>query len=179
MAADAATIARPYAEAVFSRAQEAGELELWSDMLALLALLVQDPDMARVIRDPLFDREQLTGLIIEICDERLNNEGRNLVRLLVQNGRTTLLPEVARIYELLKDESLKVLNVHVRAAYALQQVQKKNIAAALEARLGRKITITSEKDTALIGGIHIRAGDMVIDGSVRGQLQQLSNELGI
>lgn len=179
MAADAATIARPYAEAVFSRAQEAGELELWSDMLALLALLVQNPDMARVIRDPLFDREQLTGLIIEICDERLNNEGRNLVRLLVQNGRTTLLPEVARIYELLKDESLKVLNVHVRAAYALQQVQKKNIAAALEARLGRKITITSEKDTDLIGGIHIRAGDMVIDGSVRGQLQQLSNELGI
>ena len=179
MAEDAATIARPYAEAVFSRAQEAGELETWSDMLALLAQLAQDPDMARVIRDPLFDREQLTGLIIEICDEGLNDEGRNLVRLLVQNGRTTLLPEVARIYELLKDESLKVLNVHVRAAFALQQAQKKNIAAALEARLGRKITITSEKDTTLIGGIHIRAGDMVIDGSVRGQLQQLSNELGI
>lgn len=179
MAEDAATIARPYAEAVFTRAEEAGELSSWSDMLTLLAQLVQDPNMDRAIRDPLFDRERMTELIIEISGERLNNEGRNLVRLLVQNGRLTLLPEIVHIYKSLKDESQKVLNVHVRAAFALQQAQKKNIAAALEARLGRKITITSEKDTDLIGGIHIRAGDMVIDGSVRGQLQQLSNELGI
>ncbi len=179
MAEDAATIARPYAEAIFNRAEEQGELTTWSDMLKLLAELVQKPDLARVIRDPMFDREHLTGLIIDICDEKLTHEGKNLVRLLVQNNRTIQLPDIARIYETLKNESLKVLNVHVRTAYALQQTQKKNIAAALEARLGRKITLTTEKDPALIGGIHIRAGDMVIDGSIRGQLQQLSNELGI
>lgn len=179
MAEDAATIARPYAEAIFTRAEETGELTTWSDMLSLLAQLTQDPSLARVIRDPMFDRERMSGLIIEICGDKLTNEGQNLVRLLVQNNRTMHLQDIARIYESLKNDSLKVLNVEVRTAYALQQTQKKNIATALEARLGRKITITSEKDPNLIGGIHIRAGDMVIDGSIRGQLQQLSNELGI
>ena len=90
-----------------------------------------------------------------------------------------MLPEIAAVYERLKAESLRVLNVHVRSAYALQPEQQQRIVEVLKTKLGRDITLTTEQDPELIGGIHIRAGDLVIDGSVRGKLQQLANELGI
>ncbi|QYZ66094.1 MAG: ATP synthase subunit delta [Gammaproteobacteria bacterium (ex Lamellibrachia satsuma)] len=179
MAGEATTIARPYAEAVFARAEETDKLDLWSEMLGLLAAVVQDSTMAGVIKDPLFDRKQLTELMLEIGGGRLNEEGSNLARLLVQNDRLAVLPEIVEVFELLKAERERVLKVHVTSAFALSSVQQKHIADALKAKLGRDVTITSEKNTDLIGGIHIRAGDMVIDGSVRGQLQQLANELGI
>jgi F-type H+-transporting ATPase subunit delta len=90
-----------------------------------------------------------------------------------------VLPEILEIFEQLKAESQRIVNVHVRAAFELQPNQINNIAEMLKAKLGREITITTEEDPDLIGGIHIRAGDTVIDGSVRGHLQQLANELGI
>ena len=179
MAGEAITIARPYAEAVFARSQESDTLELWSEVLAFLAQVVADPAMSRILADPKFDRETLSGLLLEIGGERLNDEAQNLVRLLVQNDRLPVLPEIAELFEQLKAESLRTLNVHVRSAYVLQPAQEKQIAEALKSKLGREITITSEKEPELIGGIHIRAGDMVIDASVSGQLQQLANELGI
>ena len=179
MAQDATTIARPYAEAVFARAQETGELDSWSDMLAFLAEVVQAPDMVEFIGNPLVDRERLDELLVDIGGDRLNQEGRNLTRLLVDNDRLTVLPEIAAVFEQLKADSQRVLKVHVRSAYALDPEQQQRIADALKAKLGRDITLTTEEDPDLIGGVHIRAGDLVIDGSVRGKLQQLANELGI
>lgn len=179
MAGETTTIARPYAEAVFARAEESDKLDLWSEMLSLLAQVVNDTAMAAVIADPLFDRSQLSDLMLEIGGGHLSDEGQNLVKLLVQNGRLAVLPEIAEMYEQLKAESQKILNVYVRSAYALMPAQEKQIAEALKAKLGREIIITSEQDPDLIGGVHIRAGDMVIDGSVQGRLQQLANELGI
>jgi F-type H+-transporting ATPase subunit delta len=179
MAGDTSTIARPYAEAVFARASESGNLDGWADQLSLLAGLVSDPSLRRVIADPLFGREKLTGLLLEICGDKLDEEGGNLVKLLVQNNRLPVVPEMVEVYQKLKDESQQVLKVHVTSAFALKPAQEKNIADALKVRFGREITITSEKDPAIIGGVHIRAGDTVIDGSVKGRLQQLANELGI
>ncbi len=179
MAGEATTIARPYAEAIFARAEETSKLDAWSETLQFLAAVVNDPKLSAAIADPLFERDQLTRLMLDIGADVLDEEGRNLVRLLVQNGRLPLLPEIASLYEMLKAESQRRIEVHVRSAYALKPAQEKQIAEALKQRLGRDIIITSEKDPALIGGIHIRAGDMVIDGSVRGHLQQLANELGI
>ncbi|MEN8167707.1 MAG: F0F1 ATP synthase subunit delta [Pseudomonadota bacterium] len=179
MAGDATTIARPYAEAIFARADETGKLDLWSEMLELLAAVVVDPTMAGIAANPLFDREDLTSMMLEIGGGRLTDEGVNLVKLLVQNGRLSLLPEIAELFEEQKAEKDRKLNVQVITAYALKPAQEKQIADALKARLGRDVTITSEKSPALIGGILIRAGDTVIDGSIRGQLQQLANELGI
>jgi len=179
MAGEATTIARPYAEAVFARAKETGKLDAWSDMLGFLTDVVEDPVMAAAIADPLFERENLTQLMLEIGEDRLDDEGKNLVRLLVENDRLPVVPELSGMYEVLKAESQRVLNVHVRSAFTLQPAQEKHIADALKAKLGREITISSEKDPDLIGGVHIRAGDTVIDGSVSGQLQQLANELGI
>ena len=179
MAGEATTIARPYAEAVFARAEETGDLDRWSDMLKLLAGLTEDPVMVGAIGDPLFKRDDLTDLILQIAGDHLNEEGRNLVKLLVQKDRLPVLPEMTELYEQLKADHQRVLTAHLRSAYPLEPAQQKMIAAALKAKLGRDITITTENDPELIGGIHIRAGDLVIDGSIRGHLQQLANELGI
>jgi len=179
MAADAITIARPYAEAVFAQADEGGKLDLWSETLSFLSVVVEDPALAPVIDNPLIDRAALTDLLLEISSGQIHEAAGNLIKLLVQNGRLPLVPEIKILFDALKADKERVLSVHVTSAFALKAVQEKLIANALKAKLGREITVTSEKNADLIGGVHIRAGDLVIDGSVRGKLQQLANELGI
>ena len=179
MAGEASTIARPYAEAIFAQAKETDTLSIWSDSLSFLASAVSDPQMAKAISNPKFDQQALTDLVLEVSGEHLDTGGQNLVKLLVQNDRLSITGEIANMFEALKAEDQRMLNVHVRSAYTLKPEQEKQIADALKAKLGREITVTSEKDAGLIGGVHIRAGDLVIDGSVSGQLQQLANELGI
>ena len=179
MAGEATTIARPYAEAVFARAQETGKLDHWSEVLSFLAQVVSEPTIGRILSDPLIERKALADLMLDIGAEVLDGEGVNFVKLLVAGGRLKVLPQIEQLYELLKADSLRTLKVHIRSAYVLTAAQERQIADALKSKLGRDVVITSEKDPELIGGIHIRAGDTVIDGSVRGQLQQLANELGI
>lgn len=179
MSGDTSTIARPYAEAVFACAMESGKLDSWAEELSLLAGLVSDPSLHQVVADPLFGRANLTDLLLEICGDKLDQEGKNLVKLLVQNNRLAVVPEMVEMFQKLKDESQQILKVHVTSAFALNPTQEKNIADALKARFGREIVITSEMDPEMIGGVHIRAGDTVIDGSVKGRLRQLANELGI
>lgn len=179
MAGDATTIARPYAEAVFALARDAGAFQAWTDALAFLAALVDDPVMERTIRDPRLDRESLAGLVLDIGGDRLGGEARNFVRLLVDNDRLGVLPEIAQLYEKLKAESERKTEAVVRTPYELDAEQTRRLAEVLKARLGRDVTIVSEIDPSLIGGLHIRAGDLVIDGSVSGKLQKLAHELGI
>jgi F-type H+-transporting ATPase subunit delta len=179
MAVEAKTVARPYAEAITERARETDSFDHWSEMLAFLAEVVKQPDIAALIRDPLFARADMERLMLELDGERLDDEGRNLVRLLAENDRLGVLPEIVEIYERLKAEEQQVLKVEVQSAYAVKPAQEKQIAEALKLRLGREIVISSKKNPDLIGGIVIRAGDLVIDGSVRGKLQRLANELGI
>jgi F-type H+-transporting ATPase subunit delta len=179
MAGDATTIARPYAEAIFARAVETDKLAVWSEMLEFMVAVVGDPTLAGIVANPLFDRGDLTDLMLEIGGGRLTDEGANLVKLLVQNGRLHALPEISELFEELKAEKDRMLKVHVVSAYALKPMQERQLAEALKSKLGRDVSITSEKDPDLIGGVHIRAGDTVIDGSVKGRLQQLANELGI
>ncbi len=179
MAQEKTTIARPYAEAVYSRAEETDTLDAWSDMLDLLGSVAGTPEIASLIDNPLVPPQRIQELMLEIGGERLDEEGRNLVKLLVENDRLSLLPEIGSLYERLKRERQGVLQVQVASAYALNQAQKKALAAALKERLDRDIEINTERDPDLIGGILIRAGDLVIDGSVRGQLHKLANELRI
>jgi F-type H+-transporting ATPase subunit delta len=179
MAGDATTIARPYAEAVFARALETDKLDLWSDMLGFLAAAVTDPLMAGLVASPKLDRKQMTDLVLEIGGGRLSDEGANLVRLLVRNGRLGILPEIADHFETRKAEHQGALDVYVTTAFELKPAEETRLAEALKKRLGRDIRITSEQDPDLIGGFRLRAGDMVIDGSVAGQITKLANELGI
>jgi F-type H+-transporting ATPase subunit delta len=179
MAGELTTVARPYAEAIFAHADEAGKLDLWSEMLAFLSSVVADPRLQGAIKDPNFGRERLEALMLAIGGGRLSAEGQNLVRLLVANDRLMVLPEIAALYEVRKNERQGRLDVHITTAYALQAAQKSALADALKRRLGREVTIAADKDPELIGGVCIRVGDLVIDGSVRNQLRHLASEFGI
>jgi F-type H+-transporting ATPase subunit delta len=179
MAGEATTIARPYAEAVFKRAVETGKLDLWSDMLEFLAAVTRDPAMAGLIANPKLDQAQKGELLLDIGGGRLSDEGQNLVKVLVQNGRLGVLAEIAALYEGLKSEHEGAIDVRVLSAFEVNPAQEQALAEALRRKLGREVRISSERDPELIGGVRIRAGDLVIDGSVQGQLSQLANELGI
>lgn len=179
MSGEATTIARPYAEAAFARAVETEKLDLWADMLGFLASVASDPAMAGLIHNPRLDRNQMTELLLEICGGRLSEEGQNLVRLLAQNDRLPVVGEINKMFGSMKSAHEGALDVVVTAAFAVKPAQEQQIAKALRAKLGRDVRIVTEEDPELIGGIKIRAGDMVIDGSVAAQLSQLANELGI
>ncbi|MCF6354649.1 MAG: F0F1 ATP synthase subunit delta [Candidatus Polarisedimenticolaceae bacterium] len=179
MAGENLTIARPYAEAVFGRARESDKLDHWLDTLGLLAAIVQDERVAAAISNPKLESDQRISMMLDICAKHLDAEGRNLVRLLVHNSRLSVLPEIASIYEGLKNESQGSLDVEIVSAYKMTKAQENTLAAALKKRLDREIRVTSEINRDLIGGVIIRAGDLVIDGSVQGRLRKLATELGI
>ena len=179
MAGDATTIARPYAEAVFQRAVETDKLDLWSDMLGLLGAAVADPALSGLLANPRLTTEQKTELMLEIGGGHLNDEGQNLVKLLAENGRLGIIAEIADAYEQRKAEHEGTVDVIVTTAFELKPAQEQQLSDALKAKLGREIRITSSVDPELIGGFRLSAGDMVIDGSVSGQLSQLAHELGI
>lgn len=171
-----ATIARPYARAAFEQAREEGKLRDWSQMLGLIAAVVQDPLMERVIGDPKLGEERLYGLVADICGERLSATGRNFLRILVDAGRLDIAPEVFTQFEEKRARAEGVSDVDVITAYELDAAQQKQVAEAMKKRLGRDVQIRSEVDQSIIGGVIIRAGDSVIDASLRGRLRQLANE---
>ncbi|MEN8213236.1 MAG: F0F1 ATP synthase subunit delta [Pseudomonadota bacterium] len=177
MAQEASTIARPYAEAIFARAKESGSLDQWSEMLDFVASLMQDRAMQQLVKEPGHGKTQIADLIIEIGGGKLTEEERNLVRLLAENGRLQIIPEIAARYESMKDSERGELDVEVATAFPLGEAQQQSIATLLKNKLGREIRITSSEEPALIGGVLIRAGDLVIDSSVQGQLNKLANEL--
>ncbi|HIP52406.1 MAG TPA: F0F1 ATP synthase subunit delta [Chromatiales bacterium] len=179
MAGEKSTVARPYAEAVFQRARETGNLENWSEMLELLKLIVTDSQMTALVSSPELSREELTQIILDVAGDRLDREGRNLLRLLIENKRLSVVPEIRALYETLKDESEGAIHVEVSSPFELTSEQEKTLASALQERLGREVNIATRTDPSLIGGLLIRAGDLVIDGSVQGHLRRLETELGI
>lgn len=175
--AEQITIARPYAQAIFSLAKDEGDLKGWSEMLALAATVASDPDMAALIDNPRVDRDQTVEIFLEVCGKRLTDSGRNTIRVLADNDRLELLPDIAAMYEVERAAAEGTLQAEVTSARALSDAQKKSIATALTKRLGRDVTLECRVDEALIGGAVIRAGDVVIDGSVVGKLDKLSHQL--
>ena len=184
--ADNHTIARPYAEAVFELARDAGTLDAWAEALDVAREVMADGRVARFLGNPsLTDAEQLgflTGLFSTVggaqgmlAGEAL--EGRNFLKLLLEYGRVDVLPEIADHFDALKAEVENVVDVTVTSATTLDEAQKQAIANALRKRLGREVRLEAHLDENLIGGAVIRAGDVVIDGSLRSRLQSLSNAL--
>jgi len=177
MAGDITTVARPYAEAAFARAQESGQVDTWGEALTTLSAIAADPGMAEQIGNPNLPRERLRDAILEIAGDGVPSEVGNLVSLLAANKKLSTLPEIARLFETLRIRHQGVRRVRISSAFALGEEARKDLAVALEKRLGAEVEMTVETDSSLIGGVQIRAGDLVIDGSVRGKLHKLATEL--
>ena len=175
--AEKSTIARPYARAIFDLASSQGRLAEWSDMLGFCACVAGDAEIQALIGNPRVGRERLADLILGICEGRLDQPARNMVQVLIENHRLGLLPEIHAQFEVYKAEAEKVIQAQVITAYELDKSQQQQIAAALKKRLGREVEIQCRVDASLLGGAIIRAGDLVIDGSVTGQLGRLTNVL--
>ena len=177
MAGDSTTIARPYAEAAFDVAQAHSALDAWSEALSQLAAIIADPQVASQIGNPNLSESRLLDLIFGSVGEGLNAEVQNLVRLLAENERLSVLPDLARLFEARKTAAQGVRHIQIRSAYALSAAEQESLQSSLTRHFGADVELTVEDDPTLIGGLEVRADDVVIDASVRGRLRQLANEL--
>jgi F-type H+-transporting ATPase subunit delta len=175
--AEKSTIARPYAEAIFALAKEQSELKSWSAMLSDIATVAANETMKAMISNTNVGKSQLADLMLDICGSELSDQGKNLIKLLAENRRLSLLVEIAAQYEVLRAEEEKTIEAEVISAFEVSDAQQKQIAEKLKARLGREVTLSCRVDQSLLGGVVIKAGDLVIDGSTIGQIQKLSIEL--
>ena len=175
--ADKSTIARPYAKAAFEEARERKRLGPWSEALRTAAAVVSDSRVEELLGNPRVTPEELAALVSATAGPQLDEEGRNFVRTLADNRRLSLLPEISTLFDELKGEAEGVVDVTVTSAAPLDDSQRGKLAAALERRLGRSVRLQCATDPALIGGAVLRAGDMVIDGSLRGRLERIAYQL--
>jgi F-type H+-transporting ATPase subunit delta len=175
--AEASTIARPYAAAVFDIAKSAKKLSEWSKQLETLTAIVSEEQISNLIASPNIESNQLVDLLISIAKDNLDQEGKNFVKVLAENDRLSVISEIATIFESLKNEAEKTVQAEVVTAYKLKDDQKSKLQAALKKRLGCEVEISSREDKSIIGGAIIRAGDLIIDGSVTAQLDRLTSEL--
>lgn len=201
-------IARPYARAIFAYAQSgdrkqwsrqvgrdgerrSGTLSLvpaprmadelllhWQEQLDLLALIAADSGIVEIIANPRVSNEQLLQVILDVTDGKLSAPTVNLLKILVQNGRVPALPAIARAYAELRAEAMRVTAARVTTPLELEPRRREQFAKALRKKLGRNVELEFEVDPELIGGAVVRAGDLVIDASVRAQLRQLAGALG-
>jgi len=175
--AELTTIARPYAEAAFRLAREQNALPVWSEMLRFVSMVVAEPKVATALDNPNLSAGDKESLLLSLAGERLNREGRNFVRVLVDADRVALLPEIAALFGTLKDDAEGVARARIDSAYPVTDAQLAELTAALEQRFGKKIEATVAVDPALIGGARITVGDTVIDGTVQARLAAMARQL--
>ena len=175
--AELATLARPYAEAAFKHAKETGKSGAWSDALKFLAQVVQDQDMAVIVLNPRVSKERIIQLLLEICQDQVDGQAINLLKLLVENGKLRLLPTISVMFEEFKANDQGYINVDLFSAFALSKAEQNKYVVMLEKQVNKKVNAVVTVDKSLIGGVRAKAGDKVIDGSVSGQLHQLAKRL--
>lgn len=181
MAAEIATLARPYARAAFEAARAQGDdgLEKFSTMLGWLAAAVGTSSLATELESPSRSPEGKAELLISLAGDALSEQGRNLIRVMAKNKRLELLGEVAAQFEELKDAFERTLEVEVVSARALGDAELEQLRERLAARFDKRIELSSRVDGTLLGGAVIRAGDTIIDGSIRGRLDKLAETLRV
>ena len=169
-----ATLARPYARAAFAQARESGAIDAWAGHLAFAAAIARDPQAARLLGNPRI----ATGQLVQLFQPRDTDAAfSNFLAMLVENRRLALLPEIAEGFDELKREHERVLQVTVRSAVPLDGDAERAMRDALKRRFGREIDLRQSLDESLIGGAVIDAGDVTIDGSVRGRLARMQSAL--
>ncbi|MCH1921143.1 F0F1 ATP synthase subunit delta [Shewanella sp. A3A] len=174
--AELTTIARPYAKAAFDFAVEHQAVEAWEEMLSFAALVSENESMKPLLNGAL-SSDKLADLFIKVCGEQVDVNGQNLIKVMAENNRLGVLPAVAQQFVEYRLEWAKEVEATVTSATELTTEQVQQISVSLEKRLARKVKLNCSVDTGLIAGVIIKAGDLVIDGSVRGKLNRLSDKL--
>lgn len=176
--AESLTIARPYAEAAFKLARDAGTLSAWSDALGRLAAVASNRVARELLGNPKLSAAQVAALVADTAGQ-LSPEQHNFVQVLAENERLSVLPEIAGHFESLRNAHEGVLEAQVSSAFPLSEAQLAEIVGTLESKYGRKVKAGVSIDPDLIGGVSIRIGDEVLDASVRGKLAQLAGALKV
>ncbi|KTD34471.1 ATP synthase F1 subunit delta [Legionella moravica] len=176
---DSTTIARPYAKAIFEHALAEKKLAEWSEYLMILAQAVLTPQASQFIANPSSTDAQQVELLLTVCNGKVKDDKslNNLIALLAANKRLMLLPEIKALYEVHRAEQEKTLGVDVISFSEVSPAQQQQLIESLSNRLQRKVSLRISIDPSLLGGAVIRAGDLVIDGSVRGKLNKLGTGL--
>lgn len=175
--AEISTIARPYAVAAYRLAKEQKALAKWSEMLGFASAVAQDAQMKALIDDPKMLSADLERTFLKVCGDKLNEAGQNLIKILVEYGRLSLLPNVASAFEALKAAEEGVLEAEIITAAKVKDTEIKKLVKSLEAKFGKTIEASVTVDPEIIGGVKVLVGDTVIDASVHGQLQNLAYTL--
>ena len=175
--AELSTLARPYAKAAFEYAVEAKDVQGWSDSLSLAASVAQQPAVEKLLSSPSATAEKQAEAVQIICGDELATACQNFISILSENRRLQLLPQISQQFEIMKANLEKAVDVDVVAASKLNAAQQKALSEALSAKLERKVNLQVSLDKSLLGGAVIRAGDTVIDGSIRGRLTKLAESL--
>jgi len=173
---DLTTIARPYAKAAFDFSVKDQTVDKWTEMLTFAAEIAKNDSISSLLNGAV-SAEAIADIFIKIADEQLNEQGQNFIKVLAENGRLSVLPNIVTLFALYKAEHEKMVEANVTSAAVLTAEQEANIVSALEKRLARKVKLNCNVDDALIGGLLIQTGDLVIDGSVRGKLNRLADAL--
>ena len=175
--AERITTARPYAKAIFALARQNDSVANTAAGLILAAEVVTDPRVHALLGSPHVTSVQLSELVNGIAGSKLDQNGRDFITLLAQNRRLGFLPEIAALFEQMKAEVENAVDVEVTSATALTPEQESRYAAALQKKLGRSVRLHTRLDQSLLGGAVLKAGDLVIDGSIKGRLERLATEL--
>ncbi len=175
--AEISTIARPYAVAAFKLAKEQKTLAKWSEMLILATAVGADAKFSAYIEDPKVNSNDLQDAFLKVCGDKLNEHGKNLIKVLVEYDRLSVLPAISSAFEELKAQDEGTLEAQIISAVKLSAAETKELVKKLEAKFGKKVAATVSVDSEIIGGIKIIVGDTVIDASVKAQLQNLAYSL--
>ncbi|MGS0741757.1 F0F1 ATP synthase subunit delta [Glaciimonas sp. GG7] len=170
--AEIATIARPYADALF-RVAKSQNLVAWSDLVNEMAQVAAHPDVKALAQNPAVTHQQVTDIFLALLKSPLSNEAINFVSTLVANGRLIVLPEIATQFHVLKNVEEGAADVEITSAFELSAEQVQELLVTLEKKFGRKLNPAVKVDSGLIGGVRVIVGDEVLDTSVRAKLQQL------
>ena len=177
--AEISTIARPYAVAAYKLGKETSSLAKWSEMLGFAAAVANDAQMQAYIQDPKVVASDLQNAFLKVCGDKLNEQGQNLIKVLVEYNRMFILPAIVGAFEALKAQDEGTLDAQIIAASKPSDAEIKDLLKRLEAKFGKKIEANVMIDAELIGGFKIIVGDTVIDSSVKGQLQNLAYTLAV
>lgn len=175
--AELTTIARPYAEAAFRLARERNNLPGWSQLLEFASAVVTDPRVASALDNPKLSIAEKEALLLSLCDGQADDLGRNFIKVLVDADRVAVLPQIATLFETLKNEADGVDEARIDTAFALSDAQFADLKSGLEKHFGKTIQATVNIVPALIGGARITVGDTVIDGTIEAQLSAMATQL--